>query len=151
MRPVAYAGFDKEYIDQLDVTWADKPRGRGPTGTVIRTGKPYVCRNMNLDPNFEPWREQAVKRNYTASPVLPLSSFEGETFGALNIYSQEPDPFTEEENRLLTELANDFAYGIEMLGCVKKENWQRVNWKNTLTKWKGLPMNEQDNSARQNV
>jgi signal transduction histidine kinase len=75
---------------------------------------------MNLDPNFEPWREQAVKRNYTASPVLPLSSFEGETFGALNIYSQEPDPFTEEENRLLTELANDFAYGIEMLRLRKE-------------------------------
>ena len=47
VRPVAYAGFDKEYIDQLNITWADKPRGRGPTGTVIRTGKPYVCRNMN--------------------------------------------------------------------------------------------------------
>jgi len=120
VHPVAYAGFDKEYIDQLDVTWADKPRGRGPTGTVIRTGKPYVCRNMNLDPNFEPWREQAAKRNYTASLVLPLSSFEGETFGALNIYSQEPDPFTQEESKLLTELANDFAYGIEMLRLRKE-------------------------------
>ena len=73
VRPVAYAGFDKEYIDQLKITWADKPRGRGPTGTVIRTGKPYVCRNMNLDPKFEPWREQAAKRKYTASLVLPLS------------------------------------------------------------------------------
>ena len=119
--PVAYAGFDKEYIDQLNVTWADKPRGRGPTGTVIRTGKPYVCRNMNLDPNFAPWREQAAKRNYTASLVLPLKSFDGETFGALNIYSQEPDPFTEEESKLLTELANDFAYGIEMLRLRKEK------------------------------
>jgi PAS domain S-box-containing protein len=119
--PVAYAGFDKEYIDQLNVTWADKPRGRGPTGTVIRTGKPYVCRNMNLDPNFAPWREQAAKRNYTASLVLPLKLFDGETFGALNIYSQELDPFTEEESKLLTELANDFAYGIEMLRLRKEK------------------------------
>ena len=113
--PVAYAGFDKEYIDHLNITWADAPRGRGPTGTVIRTGKPYVCRNMQSDPNFEPWREQAAKRKYTASLVLPLSSFGGKTFGALNIYSREPDPFSDEEIKLLTELANDFAYGIEML------------------------------------
>ena len=120
VRPVAYAGFDKEYIDQLNVTWADKPRGHGPTGTVIRTGKPYVCRSMNVDPNFEPWREQAVKRKYTASLVLPLSSFEGKTFGALNIYSHEPDPFSEEEIKLLTELANDFAYGIEIMKLRKE-------------------------------
>ncbi len=122
VRPVAYAGFDKEYIDQLKITWADKPRGRGPTGTVIRTGKPYICRNINLDPKFEPWREQAAKRKYTASLVLPLSSFEGKTFGALNIYSQQKDPFTEEESKLLTELANDFAYGIEMLRLRKEKD-----------------------------
>ena len=120
VRPVAYAGFDKEYIDQLNVTWADKPRGRGPTGTVIRTGKPYVCRNMSTDPKFEPWRELAAKRKYITSLVLPLSTFEGKTFGALNIYSQEPDSFSDEEIKLLTELANDFAYGIEILRLRKE-------------------------------
>jgi PAS domain S-box-containing protein len=120
VHPVAYAGFDKEYINQLNITWADKPRGRGPTGTAIRTGTPYVCRNMNLDPNFEPWREQATKRKYTASLVLPLAAFEGKTFGALNIYSQEVDPFSDEEIKLLTELANDFAYGIALLRLRKE-------------------------------
>jgi len=116
VRPVAYAGHDKAYIDQLKVTWdGNSPRGRGPTGTVIRTGEPYVCKNMQNDPNFAPWREQATKRQYTASCVLPLVSHDGKTFGALNIYSQEPTPFTDEEVKLLTELANDFAYGIEML------------------------------------
>jgi PAS domain S-box-containing protein len=121
VRPVAFAGFDKEYMDQLNITWADKPRGRGPTGTVIRTGKPYVCRNMKIDPNFSPWREQASKRGYTASLVLPLFTFENETFGALNIYSCEPNPFTEEEIKLLTELANDFAYGVEILRLRKEK------------------------------
>ncbi len=115
VRPVVFAGFDKEYIDHLNITWEDKPRGRGPTGTVIRTGRPYACKNMNTDPNFEPWREQATKRKYTASLVLPLSSFDNKTFGALNIYSQELDPFSNEEIKLLTELSNDFAYGIEIL------------------------------------
>jgi PAS domain S-box-containing protein len=121
VHPVAYAGFDKDYIDNLNITWADEPRGRGPTGTVIRTGKPYVCRNMKCDPNFEPWREQAAKRKFTASLVLPLFSFEGKIFGALNIYSQESDPFSDEEINLLTELANDFAYGIEILRLRKEK------------------------------
>jgi PAS domain S-box-containing protein len=120
VRPVAYAGFDKDYIDQLNITWADKPRGCGPTGTVIRTGKPYFCRDIQTDPNFKPWCEQATKRGYTASLVLPLSTFENKTFGALNIYSTEPNPFSDEEIKLLTELANDFAYGIEMLRLRKE-------------------------------
>ncbi len=126
VRPVAYAGFDKEYIDQLKITWADKPRGRGPTGKVIRTGKPYVCKSLKTDPNFAPWRELAMKRKYTATLVLPLNSFEGKTFGALNIYSQGPDPFPEEEIKLLTELANDFAYGIELLR-LRKEREQSTS------------------------
>ena len=121
VRPVAFAGFDKGYIDALRVTWDENSeRGRGPTGTVIRTGKPYICKNMQIDPNFEPWRPEALKRGYTASLVLPLTSFEGETFGALNIYSKESDPFTDEEVKLLTELANDFSYGIGMLRLRKK-------------------------------
>ena len=121
VRPVAFAGFDKGYIDALKVTWDENSeRGRGPTGTVIRTGKPYICKNMQIDPNFEPWRPEALKRGYTASLVLPLTSFEGETFGALNIYSKESDPFTDEEVKLLTELANDFSYGIGMLRLRKE-------------------------------
>ena len=121
VRPVAFAGFDKGYIDALRVTWDENSeRGRGPTGTVIRTGKPYICRNMQIDPNFEPWRREALKRGYTASLVLPLTSFEGETFGALNLYSKESDPFTEEEVKLLSELSNDFSYGIGMLRLRKK-------------------------------
>ena len=88
--PVAFAGFDKGYIDSLRVTWDENLKsGRGPTGTVIRTGKPSICKNMQIDPNFEPWRSEALKRGFTASLVLPLISFEGETFGGLNIYSKD--------------------------------------------------------------
>ena len=120
VRPAAFAGFDKDYIDALRITWDEKSkRGRGPTGTVIRTGKPYICKNMQSDLNFEPWRKEAHKRAYTASLVLPLISFEGKTFGALNVYSKEPNPFSIEEVNLLTELANDFAYGIMMLRLSK--------------------------------
>jgi len=121
VRPVAFAGNDKSYIDQLNITWDEKnPRGRGPTGTVIRTGKLYILKNMPNDPNFKPWREQAAIRHFTASCVLPLALHDGKIFGALNIYSQEPNPFTDEEVALLSELGNDFAYGIEMLRLRKE-------------------------------
>ena len=114
VRPVAHAGFDAGYLETLKITWADTERGRGPTGIAIRTGKPSLCRNMLTDPNFEPWRAEAVKRGYASSLVLPLTE-EGRVFGAMTLYSKEPDPFSEDEIALLTDLANDLAYGIKTI------------------------------------
>lgn len=111
VRPVAVSGFEEGYFNTLQMTWADTERGRGPTGTAIRTGKPASCRNMLTDPLFEPWRKEAVKRQYASSIALPLMAGD-KAFGALNIYSKDPDPFTDEEEKLLIELANDLAYGI---------------------------------------
>ncbi len=114
VRPVAQAGFDEGYVESLHVTWADTKRGRGPTGTAIRTARPTVCRNMLTDPQFEPWRAEALKRGYASSVVLPLMA--GDTAcGAMTIYSRDPDPFTVEEIRLLTDLVDDLAYGIHAI------------------------------------
>lgn len=114
VRPVAQYGFDEGYIENLNITWADAERGRGPTGTAIRTGKPRVCSNMLTDPNFKPWREEALKRGYASSCVLPLNA-NNKTFGAISIYSREPDSFLDEEVKLLGELANNLAFGITNL------------------------------------
>ncbi len=106
VRPVAYAGFEEGYLETMRITWADNERGRGPTGTAIRTGRPSICRNMLTDPTFLPWREEAIKRGYASSLVIPLK--EGDkVIGAITIYSREPDTFSEGEVSLLTELAAD--------------------------------------------
>jgi PAS domain S-box-containing protein len=114
VRPVAYAGFEEGYIEKLKITWADSERGRGPTGTAVRTGQVSMCRNMLTNPQFEPWRKDALERGYASSIVLPLKMDE-KVFGAITIYSREPDPFIKNEVDLLTELANDLAYGIMTL------------------------------------
>ena len=114
VRPVAYAGFDDGYIDTLHISWADTEHGRGPTGRAIRTGTVAVCRNMLADPAFMPWREQALNRGYASSIVFPLIAGD-KAFAAISIYSKETDPFTEKEVQLLTELADNVAYGIRVL------------------------------------
>ncbi len=43
VRPVAQTGFDEGYVEQLNLTWADKARGRGPMGAAIRTGGTGGC------------------------------------------------------------------------------------------------------------
>lgn len=113
VRPVAQTGFDEGYVEKLNLTWADKERGRGPVGMVIRTGKLALSKDTQVDPGVAFIREEARKRGYASILALPLK--EAHTFGALTIYAAEPNAFDEEEINLLLGLANDLAYGIMAL------------------------------------
>jgi PAS domain S-box-containing protein len=137
VKPVAYYGFDKGYIDQLNVTWEDSERGRGPTGTAIRTGKPSICKNMMTDPAFLPWREAATNRGYASSLVLPLI-LEGKPFGSVSIYSKEADSFSDSEIILLSKLADDLAYGISYIRLGESERAAISLIKENETKLKEL-------------
>ena len=114
VRPVAQAGFEEGYLETIKITWSDTELGAGPSGTAIRTGTPDVCRNMLTESRMRPWREQAIKRGYASSVALPLRAG-GRTLGALTIYSREPHFFSDDEVKLLAELADDLAYGITAL------------------------------------
>ncbi|MGA2852864.1 MAG: PAS domain S-box protein [Verrucomicrobiota bacterium] len=115
VRPVAHAGFEEGYLDNLNVTCADAGRGRGPVGTAIRTGKPVPVRNIATNPAFLHWRAAAIERGYASSAALPLIDENGRCFGALMIYAGEPDAFDSKEIELLTEMAGDLAFGIGAL------------------------------------
>ena len=112
--PVAYAGFDKGYIDTLNISWGDSEQGRGPTGTAIRTGQVCQCREMLSDPQFGPWRARALQSGFASSAVFPLIAG-GRAFGALTIYFEKAEALSRDEVNLLTDLADNFALGISTL------------------------------------
>ena len=114
VRPVAQQGFVEGYLDTLRLTWDDAERGRGPTGTAIRTRRPCAIQNMREDPRFVPWRDEARNRGYAAAVGLPLMIEDG-LVGALTIYAVEPDAFDADEIALLSELAGDLAFGLRTL------------------------------------
>jgi PAS domain S-box-containing protein len=114
VRPAAQFAFEEGYLETVHITWADIERGRGPTGTAIRTGQPSVIRDTATDPAFAPWRNEALRRSYAAVIGLPLLS-QDRTFGALTLYAVAVDAFDAVEVALLSELAADLAYGIAAL------------------------------------
>src|SRR6516165_3499763 len=111
VQPVAQAGYEDGYLERINITWADSERGRGPTGTDIRTGT--VCSNRDIltDPKMAPWRTEALRRGYASSIALPLMSG-GDAFGALALYAEECDAFNESTVKQYTDLANNLAYGV---------------------------------------
>jgi len=109
--PVAQAGYEEGYLESLNITWDDTEKGRGPTGTAIRTRKPSIAKDILNDPNFAPWRAEATKRGYASSIALPFIT-NGRALGTLNIYAEETNAFNEEEVELLAQLADDLSFGM---------------------------------------
>ena len=114
VKPVAQAGYEAGYLDQIRITWGDTDWGRGPTGTAIRTGTTCWTRDNLTDPNLAPWRAEDLEHGYASSISLPLMSH-GQAFGALALHANEPDAFTESAIEQYTDLANNLAYGVMAL------------------------------------
>ncbi|HEX8963424.1 MAG TPA: MASE3 domain-containing protein [Rhodocyclaceae bacterium] len=115
VRPVAWGGVEDGYLAAAHITWADTERGHGPTGIAIRTGLSSCIQDFATSPEALPWRANALQRGYRSSACLPLKDSAGKPFGALCIYSSEPQTFTPDETRLLDELAADLAFGIVVI------------------------------------
>ena len=111
--PVASCGFNNNYLDQLDISWADNPNGQGPTGRAIRTGIPSIVSDIYADPTFEPWRASALAHGFHASVALPLR-VEGKIYGTLNLYADDPEAFDDAEMALLENICGELGLGITM-------------------------------------
>jgi len=79
----------------------------------------------------------AVQRGYKSIIALPLIS-EGQTFGALGIYSGETDIFDKQEVGILTELTSDLAFGITAIRTRVKRNQAEEKLKLSEEKYRTL-------------
>lgn len=114
--PVASAGVSEGYLETVRVTWADTERGRGPTGTAIRTCVPFVVQNVLTDPRFEPWRVDAMRRGYASAAAIPLMPVHGRCMGALNVYAEEANAFDRTELDLLRRLGSELVIALQAAG-----------------------------------
>jgi len=116
VRPVAWAGTDEAYLTAAGISWSeDTERGRGPTGTAIRSGKTCCNQDFATDARVAPWRDLLLQRGLRSALALPLKDEHGGVFGTLTIHSERRNAFTPEEIHMLEELAGDLAFGIVTL------------------------------------
>ena len=113
VRIMARVGHDEGYLDAMQLTWAETERGMGPSGRAIRSGATQLCQDIANDPQYLPWRDEALKRGLASNIALPLG--DGEVFGILHVYSGEMNAFTPAEIDLLEEMAGDLAFGVRTL------------------------------------
>ena len=107
----AAAGEAIEYLQGLEVSWADTPLGQGPTGTAIRTGATQLANTLSENAAYLPWIEKARAHGLASSISLPIRN-NNTTIGTLAVYSREQNAFGRPEVDLFEELAADIGYGI---------------------------------------
>lgn len=114
IRSVAHYGTAARYQENLVVhVDARREEGRGPTGRAVREGVPYICNDFHTDPITTPWRRAALEHGIRASAAFPLR-LEGAVIGALKVYSDRAGYFDGEIIDLLTEMAANISFGMEL-------------------------------------
>ncbi len=112
--PVAQAGFRGDYLETADIRCDDSPRGRGPTGAAIRTGRSVVSNDNEQDPSTLPWRETFKEQGARSSAAFPVR-MRGEVVGAINVYAAEVNAIGPEMTSLLEELAGDIGFALQAI------------------------------------
>lgn len=116
VKPLAYFGNESGYLGAIkQITAKDNLYGRGPTGRSIREQKTVACNDIEHDPIMEPWREEALKRNYLASISIPIL-VHGSVIGTFTMYSDKVNFFSSgEEIELLENVTRNISYALESI------------------------------------
>ncbi|SDB90729.1 response regulator [Williamwhitmania taraxaci] len=115
IKPFCWSGYEAGYLTNFEIPIDDNsPSGKGPVGKAFKENKYSVFNDVLNDPSFEPWRNEALKRDYRSIISLPLKS-ENKVIGTFNIFSSEYNFFEEQEITLLVEVADDLSFALKSI------------------------------------
>ena len=109
LRPVAFAS-GCEFTPIL--TWSEEAIDQGPYQATIRNGQPLICNAIATDENGLPFRKEALEHGFSSLAIIPMLH-EKHLYGLMNVASNQPNAFNEEEVGLLFELAGDLAFALK--------------------------------------
>ncbi|PKQ46445.1 PAS domain-containing protein [Confluentibacter flavum] len=98
-----------------DVSYESKD----PQGIVFRTGKHFLCNDVENTPEIESWKSFAKKQGIHSCIVLPIHK-SGKVFGTFNLYASKLNFFNKEDIALLTEVTGDISFALDLLEKTKR-------------------------------
>ncbi|MBU0474482.1 MAG: response regulator [Bacteroidetes bacterium] len=107
----ANAGLSNDYFKNGVKSMADK----NPITKVIKSGKCLISNNINADANIPLiWKKNASSLGFNSLAIFPLKVFQ-KVIGSFCIYSNEINFFDDQETSLLSEIAMDISFAVEVI------------------------------------
>jgi PAS domain S-box-containing protein len=117
--PMAHAGEEHGYLAESIISWAvDHPCADGPVSRCIHSGNPIYLDDIIGNFTSPEYLKPALKRGYRSVICLPFHD-EKSVFGVLCLYSSEACQTSQDEIKLLFDMANDLAFGIQNIRARK--------------------------------
>ncbi|MCM8759437.1 MAG: PAS domain S-box protein [Candidatus Omnitrophica bacterium] len=117
--PVAGSKKNKDYYKDLVISLNPQvPEGKGPTARAVRTGRLCVCNDFLSDGRMKAWWDKAKEYGFCSSACVPIK-VSRKIIGALNLYSDQKEFFSDEIKKLLIEVSSDIGLCIEKLNAEK--------------------------------
>ena len=116
---VASAGGLEDYIARLVIPLdpADA-RGRGPTATAFREGRPCYAGDFLSDHRTAPWHQLGGGYGIRASATLPVTRA-GEVVAVLTLYSGRSNIFDTPTRALLRQLVDNASFAVDRLAATR--------------------------------
>jgi PAS domain S-box-containing protein len=104
---------DQDFYATLDSALTVPSDVGEPAMRAAKTGSAQYVGDLEKLLSAE-WRDAALEEGYQSSIAVPLS-YHDTAYGVLAIYSRDPDPFSERDQRLLTQFADAVAFASHSL------------------------------------
>jgi PAS domain S-box-containing protein len=131
--PRTFGGVHADYLNGVSISVAEPPTEHGPTARAVRTGRIHVMQDVRNDPEYEPWREQALEHGFESSAAVPIAD-EEHSYGVLNLYADRPEAFSAREQQLLSELGETIATAIAGIEARRELEAQKDKYERFATR-----------------
>jgi PAS domain S-box-containing protein len=113
LESVACSGNVDGYMSHLHFDLRDPAHYDGPLIRCVQTSQHSICNDIEHDPGYAIWRDNAMKLGFRSSAGFPLI-VDGQVAGVFSLYSAEPGFFADDEISLLDEMAMDISFALEV-------------------------------------
>ncbi len=110
----SYGAEAKHFLDE-EITLSQGPNiPERPAVTAIKTGAIQMVQNIATSDTSPKWKERTLRHGFGSAISLPLQ-VGTKIIGSFNIYMADAHGFDSQAALLLSELADDIAFGIHSL------------------------------------
>lgn len=128
LQPTAFAGIDKETLEQLNNLPTPNDQISYPANAAYAQACNVGSNDIEHDPRTQAWRHKALALGYRSMLALPIR-VNGGVRGVYSLYAGAAEVFTDREIKLLDDLANDIGFALEVAEVEAERRRAEERWR----------------------